>query len=82
MSGSKNLHSMCVPGQLRVFLDAVQDSIMLAMTAQACAATEQWSQLLPKLLELEHLSHKNLQDFYGMSKLGRKLWVGVGMGIS
>eukprot|EP00434_Breviolum_minutum_P010344 symbB.v1.2.009127.t1/scaffold577.1/size258142/2 len=34
---------------------------MLAMTAQACTATGQWSQLLPKLLELEHLSHKNLQ---------------------
>ena len=51
----------------------VEDAIMLAMTAQACTATEQWSQLLPKLLELEHLSHKNLQDFYGISKLGRNM---------
>ena len=77
-----------------LFLDAVEDSIMLAMTSQACTATEQWSQLVPKLLQLEKLSHKNLQDvFVGMSSWGEKyeavfffvffFWgVGVGMGIS
>lgn len=48
----------------------VQDAIMLAMTAQACTATEQWSQLLPKLLELEQLSHKNLQDFMACQSWG------------
>ena len=57
-----------------LFLDAVEDSIMLAVTSQACTATEQWSQLVPKLLQLEKLSHKNLQDvFVGMSRWARNM---------